>query len=86
MQAYGELIFNLTKKVFSQLPKGLPFSARTAMQDISLQVILEAVFGLYEGERCQQLKQRMSELFRSPLTSAFLFFPLMQRDLGAWSP
>ena len=89
MQAYGELIFNLTKKVFSQLPKGKPFSARTAMQDISLQVILEAVFGLYEGERCQQLKQgiaRMSELFRSPLTSAFLFFPWLQRDLGAWSP
>lgn len=59
------------------------------MQDISLQVILEAVFGLYEGERCQQLKQiitRMSEIFRSPLTSAFLFFPLLQLDLGAWSP
>lgn len=89
MQAYGELIFNLTKKVFSQLPTGKLFSARTAMQDISLQVILEAVFGLYEGERCQQLKQiitRMSEIFRSPLTSAFLFFPLLQLDLGAWSP
>jgi len=63
MQAHGELIFNLTK-VFSQLPTGKLFSA-LMMQDIS-QVILD-VFGLYEGERCQQLKQRitrMSEIFR----------------------
>ena len=89
MQAYGELIRNLTTKVFSQLPLGKPFSARNATQDISLQIILEAVFGLYEGERCQQLKQSialMSDVFRSPLTSAFLFFPLLQKDLGAWSP
>ncbi len=89
MQAYGELIGNLTTKVFNQLPIGKPFLARNAMQDISLQIILEAVFGLHEGERCQQLKQlmaRMSDVFRSPLTSAFLFFPLLQKDLGAWSP
>ncbi len=89
MQAYGELICNLTQKIFSQLPTGKPFSARSVMQDISLQVILQAVFGLYEGERCQQLKQliaKMTEVFRSPLTSGFLFFPSLQRDLGAWSP
>lgn len=89
MRAYGQLICNLTEKVFSQLPTDKPFSARTAMQDISLQVILEAVFGLYEGERCQQLKRLlglMTDLFRSPLTSSFLFFPFLQKDLGAWSP
>ncbi|MGK7872428.1 MAG: cytochrome P450 [Xenococcaceae cyanobacterium] len=89
MQAHGQLICNLTEKFMSQLPVGKPFSARTAMQDISLQVILEAVFGLYEGERCQQLKQlirSLVDLFRSPLTSGFLFFPFLQRNLGAWSP
>jgi cytochrome P450 len=59
------------------------------MQDISLQIILQAVFGLYEGERCQQLKMlmnKMSELFTSPFSSSFLFFPAIQKDLGAWSP
>lgn len=89
MRAYGQLICNLTEKIFSQLPLDKPFSARTAMQDISLQVILEAVFGLYEGERCQQLKRLlalMTDLFRSPLTSSFLFLPFLQKDLGAWSP
>lgn len=89
MQAYGELICNLTQQVFNQLPASKIFSARTAMQEISLQVILESVFGLHESNRSQQLKQMiglMSELFRSPLTSAFLFFPALQKDLGTWSP
>lgn len=89
MRAYGQLICDVTEKVMSQLAPGKPFSVRSAMQDISLQVILEAVFGLYEGERCQRLKQLiggMLELFRNPLTSAFLFFPSLQKDLGPWSP
>ncbi|MGH8000432.1 MAG: cytochrome P450 [Brasilonema sp.] len=89
MQAYGEIIRNVTQKVFIQLPQNEPLSIRTAMQEISLQVILQAVFGLYEGERCQQLKRlltSMLEVFQSPLGSSFLFFRFLQKDLGAWSP
>ena len=89
MLNYGELIRNITKKTFSNLPHNQPFLARNAMQEISLQVILEAVFGLHEGERYQQLKSGLtaiSDLFRSPLSSSFLFFPWLQKDLGAWSP
>lgn len=89
LQAYGKLICNLTEKVMSQLPLDKPFLARSAMQSISLQVILEAVFGLSEGERYQKLKQllgAMTELFKSPITSALLFIPSLQKDLGSWSP
>ncbi len=89
MRVYGQLIRQLTEEIFSQLPIGQPFSTRHVMQSISLQVILEAVFGLGEGERLQQLKQLMSsmaDLFRSPLSSSVLFFNFLQKDLGAWSP
>ncbi|MBW4632378.1 MAG: cytochrome P450 [Iphinoe sp. HA4291-MV1] len=89
MRTYSEIIRNITEKVFSQLPQNKPLSIRTAMQEISLQVILQAVFGLYEGERCQQLKHlltSMLEAFQSPLSSSFLFFRFLQKDLGAWSP
>jgi cytochrome P450 len=93
MQNYGQLVFDLTTKVFKNLDanqtQDKSFLARDAMQDISLQIILQAVFGLYEGERCQQLKKlmtKMTELFNSPLTSAALFFPSLQKDIGAWSP
>jgi len=93
MQNYGQLIFDLTTKVFDNLTvkasASKTFLAREVMQDISLQVILQSVFGLYEGDRCQQLKKlmnQMTELFTSPLTSGLLFFPSLQKDLGAWSP
>jgi cytochrome P450 len=79
----------LTQKVFGQLPINQIFTAREVTQEISLQVILQTVFGVYDGERSQQLKKQlkvMADLFRSPLTSSFLFFPLLQKDLGAWSP
>ncbi len=54
-----------------------------------MQIILEAVFGLHEGERLQQVRQLICswlDVFQSPLTSAFLYFPSLQRDLGPWSP
>ncbi|MFB2770527.1 cytochrome P450 [Pelatocladus sp. BLCC-F211] len=89
IRAYGELINNLTKKVFSKLQKDLPFSARNVMQEISLLVILQAIFGLYEGERCQKLQHLLSlflDAFRSPIISSIFFFSFLQKDLGAWSP
>lgn len=89
MQAYGQIICNLTEKAFSQIPQNVPFLARTAVQDISLQVMLQTVFGLSEGERYQKLKRLLlllTDMFRSPLTSSFLFFPFLQKDLGSWSP
>lgn len=89
MQAYGDLICQLTEQVLNQQTTGKPFLARNAMQDISLQVILKAVFGIYEGERYQQIKKRfcsLLELFRSPLAFSFLFFPSLQKNLGSWSP
>lgn len=89
MQVYGEMICHLTKQIFAQLPLNKPITSRTLTQDISLQVILEAVFGLQNGDRGQEIKRlltNIADVFRSPLTSAFLFFPSWQKDLGAWSP
>ncbi len=89
MKAYGNLIVNLTKKVMDKIALNQPFLARSAMQEISMQVILESVIGLYEGTRCQQVKDlmgKMSDIFKSPFSSSFLFFPFLQKDLGKASP
>lgn len=88
LHAYGELICDIANKIFSQLPIGKPFYAAEVMQEITLQVILKVVFGLNEGERYERMKHLSAELlglFNSPLTAAFLFFPVLQRDLGSWS-
>ena len=89
MQAYGKLICDITTKVFDQFIPEQSFTARQATQDISLQVILEAVYGLSGGEKAQNLGRllsQISDVFSSPLTSAFLFFPWLQQDWGRWSP
>ncbi|NEQ24550.1 MAG: cytochrome P450, partial [Microcoleus sp. SIO2G3] len=89
MRAYGKLICDITEQVMSQWKIGEAFYVRSAMQEISLRVILSAVFGLDKGQRFDQLRQLLSSLLdviSSPLTSSFLFFPSLQKDLGSWSP
>lgn len=89
MRAYGQIIREITRQVMSQRTSTRQFLARPAMQEISLQVILKAVFGLKQGERYEQIRQLLISLldfFNYPLNASFLFFKSLQRDLGAWSP
>lgn len=97
MRAYGDLIGELATTAFDAVPLNQPFEARVVTQDISLNIILKAVFGLSEsdadggvgGDRFQNLKHLMTQvadLFQSPLTSLFLFYPGLQKDWGTWSP
>jgi cytochrome P450 family 110 len=89
MRTYGDLISDLATRAFDAIPLHRPFEARVVMQDISLNIILQAVFGLSEGDRFQRFKYLMTQvtdLFESPLTTGFLFYPQLQKDWGAWSP
>ncbi|AOY82252.1 cytochrome P450 [Moorena producens JHB] len=89
INSYSQLICDITQQVASQWVIGQAFTARTAMQDITIQVIMQGVFGLGEGTRYQKLKlllAAMLEVTASPLRSSMLFFKFLQRDLGAWSP
>ena len=89
VKSYSETICQITKEVGHQWQSERPFLASKAMQDVTLEVILQAVFGLREGERHQKLKPLLASLLDltgSPLRSSFLFFPWLQQDLGSWSP
>ncbi|MGL5922241.1 cytochrome P450 [Chroococcidiopsis sp.] len=89
MKAYGDIITEITQQVISQWNLNQPFSMRDSMQAISFNVILQAVFGLREGESYRQIEKLlydMLELTNSPLKASQLFFPFLQRDLGEWSP
>ncbi|WP_424095775.1 cytochrome P450 [Moorena producens] len=89
INSYSQLICDITQQVASQWVIGQAFTALTAMQDITLQVIMQGVFGLGEGTRYQKLKPllaAMLDMTSSPLRSSMLFFKFLQRDLGAWSP
>jgi cytochrome P450 len=89
LRTYGELIHNVTAQVMSTWQIGKPFAVRSSMQEISLQVILNAVFGIHEGERFDQLKKVLTTMLDSvgsPVSSILLFFTSLQKDWGAWSP
>lgn len=89
MRAYGQLIGDITEQVISQWTIGKPFCVRSSTQAIALRVILQAVFGLDEDPRGQQLEQLLSAMLdetSSPYSAAMLYFPVLQRDLGPLTP
>lgn len=89
MQTYGRLICELAEKAMNSLPLGKVFSARTLMQEVSLEVILKVVFGIHQGERFRTLKAlivQLTDSLQSPLIAGLLFFPALQKDLGPRSP
>jgi cytochrome P450 len=89
MKAYGQIIRELTLKAFQTIPVGQSFVARHVTQEISLQVMLQAVYGVCDEVKNGPLTQAvtaLSDTFRSPLSSTILFFEFLQRDWGAWSP
>ncbi|HEY9639576.1 MAG TPA: cytochrome P450 [Coleofasciculaceae cyanobacterium] len=89
MRAYGQLICQITEQVTSQWQVGQPFVARSAMQEISLSVMMRAVFGLSQGDRSDRLKAMLNDLLKltaSRFGFAMAFFPILQKDWGVWSP
>ncbi|GAP94291.1 cytochrome P450 [Leptolyngbya sp. NIES-2104] len=89
LQTYAQQICTLTQMQLSQLLPQQPFIARSLMQQLTLEIIIQVVFGLSHGDQYSQLKQLLTalmDLFRSPLTTSFLFIRSLQKDLGTWSP
>ncbi len=86
MRTYGQVINDITENVFSQVQTGTPFNVRSITQAITLRVIMQAVFGLYEGSRAEELEKllrlMLGEDAGSPMRTIILYFPILQRDLG----
>ena len=89
LQSYGKIITNITHSLITVLPKDKIFSMRELTQEITLNVILQAVFGINKGNQYEELRKQIScylDLFNSPLYTSTLFLPFLQKDWGKWSP
>jgi cytochrome P450 family 110 len=89
VRSYNSLIQKITQDSIAQWPINSTLNAREQMQSISLSVILQAVFGIYQGERFDKIREKLAELLSltdSPIKSSYLFVPQLQQDWGAWSP
>ena len=89
LKAYGQIIQQITQDVIREWSDHEILDVRKAMQKITMGVMLQVVFGLHQSDRYEQLKILLSlrlDMMNSPLSSAILFLPWLQKDLGSWSP
>lgn len=89
LSRWGHLIHAITQTQTQNWSSDAVISVQDGMLDISLEVILQVVFGLRPGERLLQLKSRLHTLLErvnSPLYSVQFFLPPLQQDWGKRSP
>ena len=56
MQGYGEKMAEIAAREIDSWPTGTPYKLRPRMQAITLEIILETVFGVHGGERMEPLR------------------------------
>ncbi len=89
LKSYGDTICNITKDVTRNWKTGNTIFMQQVMPDITLQIILQVVFGINPGERYEKLRKLLTALLddiTKPWYSSLFFFPPLQKDLGKWSP
>ena len=87
MRAYGHLIRDITYEQTARWTPGQPFCMHRSAQEISLQVILQAVLGLSAPAMRHDFKVAVLAMMAA-LVPSFLFMPALRRELGglsAWS-
>ncbi|MEM8780885.1 MAG: cytochrome P450 [Cyanobacteria bacterium P01_G01_bin.49] len=86
LQTYSQSICNITKEITKEWQTSQPFVIRQTMQQITLEVIIQVIFGIKEGERYQELKPLVGDMLdslASPLEASFMFFKFLQKP---WIP
>jgi len=61
MQAYGEKMTEIAGREIDSWPTGTPYKLRPRMQAITLEIILETVFGIHGGERMAPLRDALRD-------------------------
>jgi cytochrome P450 len=85
MQSYGQAMLELAQDSIDRWLIGTRFAVHRPMQQITLQVIVRTVFGIAEGPRFSELSDVLTRTLDAGAWPGLLF-PIMQRDLGPYSP
>jgi cytochrome P450 len=81
MASYAEQMRDIAAASVAKWPVGRPFPIYPAMQAITLDVILRAVFGLAEGAQMHALAPKLVAFFHPP-PALMIFLPQLQRDVA----
>jgi cytochrome P450 len=90
MRTYAQVITKVTEEIISQWQIGQTYYVHPAMQAITMRIIMQAVFGLYDSPRAQELEKLLTLMLNrtgsSPLRALMIYFPALQKDLGPLTP
>lgn len=87
MRAYGQLILDTAEEHAARWPRDRPIQIHRTMQQLSLQVILEAVLGLREPGTREPFQAAVLAVIAA-LKPSFMFMPALRRPLlglSAWA-
>lgn len=85
MRAYGAVMAESAQRAAAAWAKGAPFRMVDTTQDISLDVILQAVFGLDQASpRGRSVREAVIQ-FVGAIRPLFIFLPWLRRDFFGWS-
>jgi cytochrome P450 family 135 len=76
MQAYGEKMAEIAVREIESWPTGVPYKLRPRMQAITLEIVLETVFGVHGGERMGQLRDALRD-FLDLTTNPRVLLPVL---------
>jgi cytochrome P450 len=76
MQAYGEKMSEIAAREIESWPTGVPYKLRPRMQAITLEIILETVFGVHGGERMGPLRDALRD-FLDLTTNPRVLLPVL---------
>jgi cytochrome P450 len=86
MRSYEEIMRAATERQIDSWPEGETFAIHPHMQTITLEVILEAVFGVSDRARGERLRERLPELLSETSSPASQFRFLLASRLGRGDP
>ena len=76
MRAYETVIREATERAISTWPRGEEFALHPSMQEITLEVILRAVFGVEDAERRRSLRDGLVEILAASASPAAVGFAI----------
>lgn len=86
MRAYGEQMGAITREELASRPPGEEFRLHTAMQAITLEVILRIVFGVAAGQQRERLRALLVEVLELTQSAAVQVAALASRRFGRFGP
>ena len=86
MRSYEATVREVTEREIDSWSDGSPFAIHPRMQAVTLEVILQAVFGVTDPARSARLRERLPLLLGETSSAALQFRVLLSRRFGRGDP